>query len=237
MNSIKKLSIGAQLSLGFGLLTAFMLILAAVTLIGVSSIASAFKAQDKISDERLAPLYIAREALDQTGLAARNAYIFTDPLQATRELAVLDEQKALYLATLDKMAPAFAGNAEFDKVRTGLLAMAEALKQPRLLRESGKMEQFGLFLVNECSPLRRQIVADIAVVLSHTERDMAVATEVSENRATTARLWTMTLTAAAFVLSVLIAIMIKRLLLKQLGGEPAYAADIANKIEIGRAHV
>jgi methyl-accepting chemotaxis protein len=233
MNSIKKLNIGTQLSLGFGTLTALMLILATVTLLGVSSIATAFKEQDKISEDRLTPLYAAREALAQTGLAARNAYIFTDAAQAAKELTLVDEQKALYLASLEKMTPAFAGDAAFAKVRTGLLSMAEELKKPRQLREAGKMEEFGLFLVNECSPLRRQIVADIAVVVDKTQRDMDAATDLSEKRADTARTLTLGLTVVAFVLSVVIATMIKRLLLTQLGGEPVYAAEIATKIAEG----
>jgi methyl-accepting chemotaxis protein len=233
MNSFKKLNIGTQLTLGFGLLTAFMLILAAVSLLGISAIGAAFKQQDKIVEQRLEPLYVAREALDQTGLAARNAYIFTDEAQATKELAIVDEQKAIYLAALEKMGPAFAGDAQFDKVRTGLLEMAEALKKPRQFREAGKMEAFGQFLVNDCSPLRRRIVADMAQVLGNAQQQVDQATGVAESRADTARSWTLALTVAAFVLSVLTAGLIKRVLLKQLGGEPAYAGDIANRIAQG----
>ena len=165
MNAFKKLKIGTQLSLGFGMLTAFMLILAAVSILGVSSIGAAFKQQNHINDDRLAPLYVAREALAQTGLAARNAFIFHDDAQAAKELAIVDEQKAIYLAAVEKMSPAFGGDAQFNKVKAGLLTMADALKQPRKLREAKEMEQFGTFLVNDCSPLRRQIVADIAVLM------------------------------------------------------------------------
>jgi methyl-accepting chemotaxis protein len=233
MNSFKKLNIGTQLTLGFGMLTAFMLILAAVSLLGISNISAAFKQQDKIVSDRLDPLYIAREALDQTGLAARNAYIFTDNAQAMKELAIVDEQKAIYLAALAKMGPAFAGDAQFDKVRTGLLAMAEALNKPRQFREAGKMEAFGQFLVNDCSPLRRQIVADMALVLGKAEKEVDQATAMAESRADTVRAWTLALTVAAFALSVLTAFLIKRVLLKQLGGEPAYAGDIANRIAQG----
>jgi methyl-accepting chemotaxis protein len=233
MNFLFKQKIGTQLTLGFGMVTALMLLLAAVSLLGVTSINSAFQQQNAIAEKRLNPLYQAREALAQTGLAARNAYIFTDETQAARELTIVDDQKALYLAALTEMTPAFAGDPEFDKVRTGLLAMAEALKQPRRLREAGNMEAFGKFLVNECSPLRRQIVADIAVVLKKTERQMADATDLSENAASSARLWTLVLTVTAFVLSLLIASLIKRGLLRQLGGEPAYATDIANRISHG----
>jgi methyl-accepting chemotaxis protein len=233
MNAFKKLKIGTQLSLGFGMLTAFMLILAAVSILGVSSIGAAFMQQNHINDDRLAPLYVAREALAQTGLAARNAFIFHDDAQAAKELAIVDEQKAIYLAAVEKMSPAFGGDAQFNKVKAGLLTMADALKQPRKLREAKQMEEFGTFLVNDCSPLRRQIVADMAVLLANSQKEAAAASDLSEASAATARSWTIALTIAAFILSVLIASLIKRLLLKQLGGEPAYAADIANKIAQG----
>jgi methyl-accepting chemotaxis protein len=74
--------------------------------------------QDQVTATRLEPLYVAREALDQTGIAARNAYIFRDDADATRELALLDEQKAIYLSP----APAgagMAGNAQFEKAKAG----------------------------------------------------------------------------------------------------------------------
>ena len=233
MNAFKQLRLGTQLSLGFGMLTAFMLILATVSILGVSSISAAFKEQNRINDEHLDPLYEAREALAQTGLAARNAYIFTDEAQAMKELTILDEQKAIYLAALDKLTPAFGSDAQFAKVKAGLLAMAEELKRPRKLREAQKMEEFGKFLVNECSPLRRQIVADMAVLLTRAQKEADAASTLSESSASKVHGWAISLTIVAFILSVLISSGIKRMLLKQLGGEPGYATEIANKIAEG----
>jgi methyl-accepting chemotaxis protein len=233
MNAFKKLKIGTQLSLGFGMVTCLMLLLAAVSIFGVTSINDAFKQQDQINNGQLDPLVDAREALAQTGLAARNAFIFKDDAQASKELNLLDEEKALYLKALEKMTPAYAGNAQFDKVRSGLLAMAEALKKPRQFREAGQMDEYGTFLVNECSPLRRQIVADIDVLLTEVQKNAAAASDLSEQRAASARTWTISITVAAFVLSIVITRLIKHVLIRQLGGEPAYATEIASKIAHG----
>jgi methyl-accepting chemotaxis protein len=233
MNFVFKQKIGTQLTIGFGMVTALLLILASVSLFGVNAISASFARQNEIAEHRLEPLYLAREALAQTGLAARNAYIFSDDAQAARELAILDEQKAVYLAAAAQMAPAFAGDPQFDKVRSGLLAMADALKRPRQFREAGEMEAFGHFLVDECSPLRRQIVADIALLLKQTQAQMAEATALSQESAGKARFWTLVLAVAATVLSLFIAALIKHGLLKQLGGEPMYATDIANRISRG----
>ena len=120
MNAFRKLNIGTQLSLGFGMLTALMLILAAVSILGMSSTGAAFKQQELIDNTRLDPLYVAREALAQTGLAARNAFIFNDDAQAGKELAIVDEQKAIYLAAVEKMTPSFGGDAQFGGIDPGL---------------------------------------------------------------------------------------------------------------------
>jgi methyl-accepting chemotaxis protein len=233
MNVFKKLNIGTQLSLGFGMVTALLLLLAAVSIFGVTSINAAFKQQGQINTERLAPLLEAREALAQTGLAARNAFIFTDKVQAVKELAILDEQKAIYLKALEQMTTTYAGNVQFDKVRTGLLAMAQELNKPRKFRDADEMEAYGKFLVDECSPLRRQIVTDMAVLLTTAQKEATAASELSEQRAESARTWTIALAVTAFILSIAITWAIKHLLLRQLGGEPAYATAIAGQIANG----
>jgi len=233
MNAFKQLKIGTQLSLGFGMVTALMLLLAAVSIFGVTAINDAFKRQDKINTEHLDPLVETREALAQTGLAARNAFIFNDKAQAAKELAILDEQKAIYLKALEKMTPAFAGNAQFDKVRTGLLTMAQELNKPRKFREADEMEAYGKFLVNECSPLRRQIVADMAVLLNAAQKESLAASDLSEQRAESARFWTIALAVTAFILSIAVTAIIKHVLLRQLGGEPAYATKVASQIAHG----
>ena len=233
MNAFKSLKIGTQLMLGFGLVTALMLVLGSFAIFGLTSIHAATEKLHRVNQEHLKPLYIAREALAQTGLAARNAYVFTGDAQARNELDLVDQQKKVYLAALEGMSPAFAGDTQFDKVRSGLLAMATALEKPRKFREAGQMEAFGKFLVEECSPLRQQIVKDIAVLVANAEREVADADASAEQAEAAARNWVIGLTLTAFVFSVVISTAIKRLLLKQLGGEPAYTAAIANLIASG----
>lgn len=233
MESFKKLKIGTQLSLGFGMLTALLLVLAVFSVVRVSSLSKAFQEENRISSDKLEPLYVAREALAQTGLAARNAYIFEDDAQAAKELNIVDEQKAIYLAAVEKMTPAYANDPQFAKVKEGLLAMANELKRPRKFRESGQMEDYGRFLVNECSPLRRRIVQDMAVLVTAAQKESDAATTVVEEYASGAQRLVTALAVAAFLLSLVISGLIKRVLLKQLGGEPVYAAEIAGRIAKG----
>ena len=92
--SFKSLNIGTRLLLGFGLVLACMVTVTILALARMASISAAVEHQAAVQRERLDPLYVAREALDQTGLAARNAYIFTDAGAARQELAILDRERA-----------------------------------------------------------------------------------------------------------------------------------------------
>ena len=233
MKSQRSLTIGMRLTLGFAALVALMLVLAAFALLRIGAVSNAMRAQDKVQQQKLEPLYVAREALDQTGLAARNAYIFHDEAAAARELAIVDQQKALYLDALSKLTPVFQGDAQFEKVSAGLNAMAQELLRPRQLREAGKMEEYGAFLVNDCSPLRRRIVADIDTVLKSVQRESALASDEAHAIYGHSVRWIAALAAISVLVCVVVATVITRRLLRQLGGEPDYAAAIAGRIAHG----
>ncbi|MFL9923940.1 methyl-accepting chemotaxis protein [Herbaspirillum lusitanum] len=233
MSSLKNLKIGTKLSLGFTTVIAFMLVLACFSLMRMNSISSAVRYQDKVRAEKLEPLYVTREALDQTGLAARNAYIFQDANAAKNELAILDEQKALYLSELKKLEAAFGNNAQFGKVKSGLLAMAEELNKPRKFRDADNMTDYGSFLVNECSPLRRQIVKDIDLLLKSVQAENQEASDRAEDLFTSSLFLIPALTALILLLCVAIALIITRGLLAQLGGDPRDAVSITERIAHG----
>ncbi|MFJ3058862.1 methyl-accepting chemotaxis protein [Herbaspirillum sp. NPDC087042] len=233
MPAFRNLKIGTKLSLGFASLLVLTVLLSVISLSSIRSLTNSIKAADALQSEKLAPLYQAREALDQTGIAARNAYLFHNETDAQKELAIVDEQKNLYLKAIKELEPQFAGNGAFDKMRAGLLQMAEELKRPRIYRESGKTEEYREFLVRECSPLRRQIVLDIGKVIADVEAENNTARDDTEDLAKAAAITVTMLTAIVAAISVLIGIMITRGLLRQLGGEPSYAADIAQQIAAG----
>lgn len=233
MHTLNQLKISTRLSLGFGLLIFLMSILALLTLLRLNTILGTVHYVDRVQAEKLEPLYVAREALDQTGLAARNAFIFIDEKEAQHELEIVDQQKVKYLEALQRLAPVYHDDPAFAHVKSGLLEMAEELKRPRRYREAGKMEEFGRFLVDECSPLRRRIMLDINALLVSAQGDVASANKASYEVFNQSIFFIICLTAVAVLIGGLIAVVIVRSLLRQLGGEPSYASEIAAKIAGG----
>ncbi|QBE64654.1 methyl-accepting chemotaxis protein [Pseudoduganella lutea] len=236
MLTYRHASIATKLYSAFALVMLFTAILALVAISRVNQIDAALDNANDLRRLEFDPLVNAREALAQTGMAARNAYIFRDDDAAMRELDILDREKALYLAELGRLEPLLRDNPKFTKVRDGMLQMARELERPRKYRVAGEMEQYGTFLMEECSPLRRTIVADIDVLMNELKERNRVATDAAAEKADTAGWWIGTLAIVSALLCVLVGTAIVRGLLRQLGGEPGYAAGVARAIARGELH-
>lgn len=231
------MKVGRKLGLGFGITVLLTLVISIFSLIRMTQIDDVIVQQNSIRTEQLEQLYTAREALGQTGLAARNAYVFTSDADAKKELDILDQQKAIYLDALSKMEPLFKGNAEFDKVSKGLRAMAEELNRPRKYRDSGKMEEFGKFLVTECSPLRRQIVDDMIVVVKSVQNTVDQKSAEAYKTSTQSITIILTITGIALLLSIALGFFITRAITRPLNqavavAQTVAAGDLTSRIEV-----
>ena len=227
MNYLKNLGIGTKLLLGFSLLLVMMLALAIFALLRIQGVSGSVEYKAKFITEKLEPLYVAREALGQTGLAARNAFIFIKEEDAKRELDRLDQQRAIYLEALKSLSPHYKGDAEFEKVSQGLLQMADELKRPRKYRETGQMKEFGGFLVNECSPLRQQIVDDIDKLILSVQKEMNAANQAVMELANRSVIVILTVSAIALVLGISLAIFLSRGITLPIVQAVAFAKKIA----------
>ena len=236
MSFLQRIGIARQLYAAFGLVLALTLVLAVFSVTRVDTIQGALQAASVVRDGELEPLYAAREALAQTGIAARNAYIFKDENAARRELDLVDAYKADYLAALARLDAVMGQDAQYAKVKAGMVTMARELERPRAYRNAGDLDGYGTFLVEECSPLRRQIVADIGALLQTLQARNAASSTAANVEAQEARYWISALSAAAVILCALVGVVIVRSLLDQLGGEPAQATGVARAIAGGQLY-
>jgi len=181
---LNNLKIGARLGLCFGILLAMMLAVAIMSALRLETTAQTIADATRIRQTELAPLYTIREALAQTGISARNAFILEDDAEAARELDLLDRHLDAYLDELGRLEPVLAGHPEFEKARAGLRRMAGELARPRRFRQAHEMQAYAHFLIDECNPLRRKIVVDLNDTIRVIEADMNRAsrnvTEVTE---------------------------------------------------------
>jgi len=226
MNLFKNFNISTKLSLGFGLLLTLMLALSAFSFLRMQSVSTAFGDEIALFEKKMQPLYVTREALAQTGLAARNAFIFSKEDDTKRELDLLDQQKALYLDALKSLTPLYQGDADFEAMSRGLLQMAEELKRPRQYRNAGQMKEYGEFLVNECSPLRRQIVSNIDKVIRSAQDEMKTGGINVTEMLKEAVVWILIVSSVALALGIYLAVMLTRGITKPIAEAVAFAKKI-----------
>jgi len=231
--NLQSVGIAAQLYGAFALLVVVTVALALFAVSRVNDIEQALGNADALRSTRLEPLYEAREALDQSGIAARNAYIFKSDADAVRELDLVDQHAAAFRASIAQLDGPLQGDPQYAKVRGELLAMGLELQRPRRYRSAGDMEGFGTFLTQECTPLRRRIVADIEVLLKRLQSGSAEASAAARATASSARTTIAGLTVLCVVLAAAVGLLIVRSLVRQLGGEPAYASSVAHAIARG----
>jgi methyl-accepting chemotaxis protein len=236
MRSLQDLKLSTQLYAAFGLVLALTLVISVFAATRVNSIESALEKANDVRQGQLEPIYAAREALAQTGIAARNAYIFKDDAAAARELDLVDTFKSGYLDALKQLDPTLGAEPHYVKVKEGMLAMATALERPRAYRAAGDMDAFGAFLVEECSPLRRAIVADIDVLVRELQERNTATSTLAAAQAAEARGWIIGLSSAAVLFGAAVGLFIVRGLLGQLGGEPAQATAVARAIADGQLY-
>ena len=231
--TMSQLKIGTKLILGFGTIVLLVLALSIASLVQTKKIGNVIAIQNQERSEKLERLYVAREALDQTGIAARNAFIFQADADARKELDILDQQKAIYLDELKALIPVFKNDADFNRVRQGLLVMADELKRPRKYWEAQKMEEYGEFLVKECSPLRRQIVSDIDILLKSVQRTVGQQSADAVATIDQSQTFTLIMSGCVVLFSILLGVVLTKGLLRQLGGEPHEVSRAARQIAQG----
>ena len=224
---LKNMRIGKRLGFAFGLMVLMISALSAFALMQLNQITKTQAHLESLHTQTLEPMFLIREALAQTGLAARNAYIHNDQQKARRELDNLDKHRATYLEALGQIRPFMTGNPAFDKVNTGLLAMADALKRPRTYREAKRLTEYGKFLVNECMPLRNQIVADMEVFLKEMHEEVNRAEEEVNTVASMARMAIISATTLIALIATALAVMVLRSIVIPLTQATAFARQVA----------
>jgi len=110
----------------------------------MATISDAVGYQQRDQQEKLDPLYVAREALDQTGIAASNAFIFSDDAGSRHELDIIDQQRTLCLARLAALSLRFNNDVQFEKSkkacwrwRVNSTALANTGKQRTWIASAG----------------------------------------------------------------------------------------------------
>jgi len=235
MWNLNQLKVGTRLAAGFGTVLVLMLIVIGFAL---GKIALLNDGTRVIVDEVWPKVDLARDSqalVDQTAIALRNMMLTHDEQDARQQREHLSAARKEIDAKLRKLQQ-LATNEQGRQKLTALLAL-----RARYVAESDKvLEVIQQKRVDEYRPALtalRPILADykqgLAGTVAFEIKQLASTREAAMQAYTDSRNLMLALGAAALLLGAAIGWLIRNSLVKQLGGEPAYAAQVTERIAAG----
>ncbi|MDC8760369.1 methyl-accepting chemotaxis protein [Janthinobacterium fluminis] len=230
------LKIGTRLALAFG---ALLLMMVMIAYIGWSALAATKAGIDTITDENNVKIALANKMegnLNRMARAVRNYILYTDKDSRRTMLARLAEARK----GSDEASDTLGGLVRTDKAKQ-LFAEIKARREESTplfgnvvaLVDAGKTEEATQFLQQSLQGPQDKWFAALRDMVELQERQNKLAVEEMERGHEFAVRFLIGAVLAALAVGCVLVVVITRGVLKQLGGEPDYAADIAGQIAGG----
>ena len=196
-----------------------------------------------LADDRIVKVLQVQDIKDNLNLiarAVRNMALLTDTAQMEAEKKRTVEARTANTATLGTLTKTVTSSngrallAEVEKLRT---PYNQAVDKAMALAIAGKRDEARDVLLNEVRPAQSALFAALENLSKYQRGLMQSAVDQSERNAESAGLTMLVVAALAAVLGAVLAWAITRRVKTQLGGEPAYAAAIAQEVARGNLSV
>jgi methyl-accepting chemotaxis protein len=230
------LKVGTRLSLGFGVVLALMILLAAVGLSRMAQIQHELEDITQINMVKMAHLYSMRGDLSTISISVRNIALILEEAIITEEATHINQAREDYdenARELSAMIESDSEKALFAKVdETRLITNPNVDKAIRLLRIDEKFQATQVLLY-EVQPNQDKWMTGLTEMISFQQKNTAETMEKAHSAYSSARILMISLAGLALVLGALIAVWIIRSVLAQLGGEPTYVAEVVKRVSDG----
>jgi methyl-accepting chemotaxis protein len=238
--NLKNMKVSARLALGYALV---LILLAAIVCVGLLKMREMRERMRLITDVNNVQITLVGEMQDTVAermIALRNLAILTDMNAMRTESERIRKQETDYAEAKARLGKTFEDpgttpeeKAFFVKLQEQESAALPLMREAEKLGLANKMEETNDIMMNRVAPLQAAWL-DTMNALARWEvklnDDAAREARAAYDSAVSQML---TLAAAAIAAGIAAAIMITRALLKQLGGEPRQAAEVAVRIAGG----
>jgi methyl-accepting chemotaxis protein len=230
------MKVGTRLGLGFGLVLVLLLL---VAILGVFNMSTIHAKLDRIVNENAVKTEMVGQmsnAVHVVARVSRSVVLLSDDAAIRTELEKVTKERASYNAALEQLArmPATQKGLEIRERIVGLQKIARPLNdQVFELALANKDEEATNILMKQAGPATQrwqEAMDEYAALQKATNQSDAAEASTAYQRARTLML---VLSGLAIVVGAVAAARIARSLLRQLGGEPDYAAEIAGRIAAG----
>lgn len=235
------MKVGKRLGLGFALVFVLLIAVTALGISGMSLIQDRLENIVNVSNKQGRMILDMRAIVYDRQVSLRNLTLLTDLDDMAKDLKKIEKQSKDYSELEGKLLDSLKKDPNFSKEEKDLLVKlkekekaAESL--PNLAKDLGlanNQEMATISLIKKIRPVQDAWLNVLDEMVTHGDKQSVAVADEAKSAFSYARNLLLILGCAALVLGIVAAIFITRSLLKQLGGEPDYAAEIASKIASG----
>ena len=233
---ISKLKVWARLALGFSIV---LILMVALAINGVANMSTMQEKMTRIVDSDNVKVRLVaglRQSVMNAIINGRNIALMNNAAEIEAENKRLAANRAEYKVLFEKLSAMLstpAEKADLDKIVAARAAAVDVVTKMTGLVKAGQREESNRVLLNELQPLQTRTIVAMDEMVQHMEREVNTAAAQAAAAHQAARRQTLLITLLATLVGGGMAWLITRSLLRQLGGEPGYAADIAGRIANG----
>ena len=234
------MKVGTRLAAGFGLVLVLLAIAVGLSINRMTFIQSKIDQIVNINNEKVMHVMELRASVLDRMIALRNLVLLTEQTEMTPEFKRIHDQQAKFVTSEAQLNKLFEDASTTENEKNLILRIRE--KHEALLPLIDRAAQFGLdnkapeaikILIGEIRPVQKILISELgamAVLEENISKEAGIEAQATYE---SARNMLLMLGAFALLLGAGAAFIITRGLVKQLGGEPNYAAEVASKIAAG----
>ncbi|HEX5338492.1 MAG TPA: methyl-accepting chemotaxis protein [Gallionella sp.] len=230
------MKVGTRLGLGFGAVIALMMIIA---VLGISNMRSIQSELDDIVNDEFPKTVLANNMIDginNIARAMRNALLETDPEKIKKEMERIQEERAAIKENLTKLQEKIQsaeGKAVLNAVQEARNVYIGSQDEFIKLMNAGKQDEAKELLLNRIRAEQRVYSDAVNTLVALQSKRMTEIGGEANTQVQSALTLIIVLAIIAVIVGAVIALLIVRNLMRQLGGEPDYAAEAVHKIAEG----
>ena len=243
--NLRNLNVSTRLLAGFGLLTGLLLAVALIGFYGLWALNGKLDEIARVNGTQARLANELRASIQDRAIAMRNIVLYTTAADRRAEAERIAKQGELYADAYQKLDRMFVEEAGTDPRERSLMA---ALKQEEsaAVPPMSKVVELGLandtiaatqLLLERARPTQRTWLARAAELADFEDQSNLVAQQDAIATYSRIRVLIAVIVAASIALALVTATLITRSILRQLGGEPRTAQDIAAQIAQGNLAV